>query len=101
MTDDLDTYTTDDQADATAKAERKVQGEIDDLKWLMAHKQGRRVAYKLLGDTGIYRNPYNHSGSITAYNCGAMNVGQQFLARIMEHAPESYTMMCKEQRNDE
>lgn len=101
MTDDLSPFDTDDQADANVKAERKAKREADDLKWLMAHKQGRRVAYKLLADTGIYRNPFNHSGSVTAYNCGSMNVGQQFLARIMEHAPESYTTMCKEQRNDD
>ena len=67
----------------------------------MAHKQGRRVAYRLLADTGVFRNPFNHSGSVTAFNCGQMNVGQQFLARIMEHAPDAYTLMCKEQRNDD
>lgn len=99
--DDLDTLTADDQADADAKAKRKARQVVDDLKWLMAHKQGRRVAYKLLADTGVFRNPFNHSGSVTAFNCGQMNVGQRFLAEIMEHAPESYTTMCKEQRNDD
>lgn len=101
MTDVLDTFDADDQADAQAKAERKAKRDADDLKWLMAHKQGRRVAYKLLADTGVFRNPFNHSGSVTAFNCGQMNVGQQFLARIMEHAPDAYTQMCKEQRNDD
>lgn len=103
MTDPIAHLDADEEAptDTTVKAKRKARIEADDLKWLMAHKQGRRIAYKLLSDAGLFRNPFNHSGSVTAFNCGAMNIGQQFLAQIMEHAPDSYMTMCKEQRNDE
>lgn len=102
MTDPLDTLDADDQAEAEqAKAQRKADRDVKDLQWLMAHKQGRRIAYRLLADTGVFRNPFNHSGSVTAFNCGQMNIGQQFLARLMEHAPDAYTTMCKEQRNDD
>lgn len=102
MTDPLDSLDTDDQAEADqAKAKRKAERDIKDLQWLMAHKQGRRIAFKLLADTGVFRNPFNHSGSVTAFNCGQMNVGQRFTAAVMGHAPEAYLQMLKEAKNDD
>lgn len=81
--------------------ERKVLQDAEDLKWLMAHKQGRRLVDKWLERSGIYRNPFNHSGSVTAFNCGQMNLGQQMLAEIMTHAPDAYLKLLDERkRND-
>lgn len=97
MDDPLDALDADDPTEAdTAKAKRKAQRDIGDLQWLMAHKQGRRIAYKLLADAGVFRNPFNHSGSVTAFNCGQMNIGQQFMAAVTESAPEAYMQMLKE-----
>lgn len=102
MTDPLDALDADDQAATDAvKAQRKAKKREEDLKWLLAHKQGRRIAYQLLAATGLYRNPFNHSGSVTAYNCGSMKVGQQFLAEILAVNPDAYTQMCKEHANDD
>lgn len=81
--------------------ERKRQQEADDLKWLMGHRPGRRLVWRWLSDAGVFRNPFNHSGSVTAFNCGAQNLGQQFLARVMEHTPDAYVVMLKEQKSDD
>lgn len=98
----LDTFDADDQTQAEqARVKRKAQRDVGDLQWLMAHKQGRRIAYKLLADAGVFRNPFNHSGSITAFNCGQMNVGQRFMAAITESSPEAYMQMLKEAKNDD
>lgn len=79
--------------------EQQVQRqEVEDLKWLMAHKQGRRLVWKWLAEAGVFRTPFNHSGSITAFNCGRMNMGQQLLGEIMEHTPDAFNVMLKEQR---
>lgn len=83
---------------------RRLQDEIqrkqetDDLKWLMAHKAGRRVVWQLLADSGVFRNPFNNSGSVTAFNCGQMNLGQQMMARILDHTPDAYIAMLKEHK---
>lgn len=81
--------------------ERKRQQEAEDIKWLMGHRPGRRLVWQWLSDAGVFRNPFNHSGSVTAFNCGAMNVGQKLMASIMEHAPEAYVGMLKEQAKNE
>ncbi len=89
------------ELDAEAKRLRDEQQrnrETEDLKWLMAHKQGRRLAWQWLADSGVFRNPFNHSGSVTAFNCGQMNLGQQLMARIMEHVPDAYVVMLKEHK---
>ena len=49
-----------------------------------------------MADAGVFRNPFNNSGSITAFQCGQMNQGQQILSAVMEHAPEAFTLMQKE-----
>lgn len=99
MNDPTDLHTQEaDEATQRRNADFLAKREVEDLKWLMAHKQGRRLAWGLLSDAGIFRNPFNHSGSITAFNCGQMNLGQQLLAKIMEHAPEAYVVMTKEQK---
>lgn len=102
MDEALDTQPADEQVEAQrAKAERKAKRDIGDLQWLMAHKQGRRIAWKLMAQAGVFRNPFNHSGSLTAFQCGQMNEGQRLLSAVMEHAPDAFVLMQKEAKNDD
>ena len=78
------------------RAELKQRREIEDLKWLLAHRQGRRIAWKLMGDAGVFRSVFNHSGSVMAFNEGQRSQGLKLLMSIMEHAPEAFTLMQKE-----
>jgi len=82
------------------EAQRQRLQELDDYKWLMGHKQGRRLVRQWLADAGVYRNPFNHSGSVTAFNCGQLNAGQRLLAKVMEFAPEAYLVLLKEHANE-
>jgi hypothetical protein len=87
--------------DDAAQAERLEslrKQDTEDLKWLMAHKQGRRIVWSLLSSAGVTRTPWNHSGSVTAFNCGKQQIGLELLARIMEHVPEAYVVMLKEHK---
>lgn len=79
-----------------ARLDRDQRQAIEDLKWQMAHKPGRRLAWRLLADTGVFRNPFNQSGSLMAFRAGEMNVGQRLLADIMTHAPEAFALMMRE-----
>lgn len=83
------------------REEQRARQRKDDLVWLMGTKPGRRIAWRLLEETGVYRNPFNNSGSVMAFNCGQMNVGQQFLAEIMEHAPDAYLNLLKEAKTND
>lgn len=68
----------------------------DDFKWFMSNKRGRRIMYRWLEKTGVYRTSFNHSGSVTAFNEGARNIGLQFLHQIHETCPEHYLTMLTE-----
>jgi hypothetical protein len=84
------------QDEELAESRRK---EIEDIKWLMAHKAGRRLAWRLLERAGVYRTSFNNSGSITAFNEGQRNMGLFLLAELQEISPDNYLAMIKE-RNE-
>jgi hypothetical protein len=87
--------------DAEAQRLRDEQArkqEIEDIKWLMAHRAGRRIVWGQLAEGGLFRNPFNNSGSLTAFNCGELNAAQRLFAKVMEHVPDSYVVMLKEHK---
>ena len=97
MHDPIDTESQEQQAREAAQAsERKQRQAVEDLKWQLAHKPGRRQAWRLLSSTGVFRNPFHQESAISAFNAGQMNVGQKLLADIMTHCPDAFTLMLKE-----
>ena len=70
----------------------------EDLKWLMSDKRGRRIMWRLLSITGVFRNPFTGT-SQTFFNCGEMNIGQRYLADITDNCPERFIEMQQEQKN--
>jgi hypothetical protein len=70
--------------------------EVEDVKWLLAHPQGRRFITRLLEITGVNRTSFNHSGSIMAFNEGRRDVGLFLTAEMLEAAPEGYFKLLKE-----
>lgn len=84
----------------TEAARLKREQEVDDFKWFLAHKQGRRVMWRMLAVTGAFRSPFvpGRDGR-TEFNAGAQNVGLKLLAEIHAHCPEQYHLMVKEQND--
>ena len=72
------------------------QQQVDDVKWLMAHPQGRRIVARIFDKTGIRRTPFNTSGSVMSFNAGAQNVGLWLEAEVLEVSFDGYTRMLKE-----
>ena len=88
----------DDTEDAAQEnAELLRQQEIDDIVWQMSNKRGRRLMCRLLATAGVHHNPWNISDSVTAFNCGRMNVGQVYQAEVLSLCPDKYLLMLKEQ----
>lgn len=75
------------------------QGELDDLKWLMSNRRGRRIVWRLLERTGIFRSSFT-GNSETFFREGMRNVGLMLMAQINEVCPEQYTLMVQEQREN-
>ncbi len=85
------------QADARSKVERQI--EQQDLKWLMKCKQGRRIMWRLLERTGLYRTSFNPNSMTMAFNEGNRNLGLVLMAQLNEACPERYTLMVQEQQD--
>lgn len=79
-----------------ALGREKRRKELEDLKWIMAHAQGRRVVWRLLERAGLYRSSFNHSGSLMSFNEGRRDMGLFVLAEISEAAPEGYLKLLRE-----
>lgn len=78
-----------------AKSERK--RELEDLRWLMGQKPGRRFVWRLLGKAGIFRTSFT-GNSTTFFNEGMRNLGLTVLNDINEDHPDLYQVMVTENR---
>lgn len=79
------------------EAQLAAEQEIEDWKWLLADKRGRRVVFRLLDQAGVFRSSFT-GNSETFFREGQRNVGLMVMARIHEASPEKYTLMMKENR---
>lgn len=84
------------QAEAEERALLAAQIEIDDAKWLMSNKRGRRFMARLLERAGVWRLSFNTNALTMAFNEGTRNEGLRLLAQITTHCPDRYTEMLKE-----
>lgn len=85
------------QRDEADRVKRLI--EIEDFKWVMAHKQGRRFVWRLLEQYGVFRSSFRTDALEMAFLEGQRNDGLRLMADIHEHAPDRYVEMLGEQRN--
>ena len=76
------------------------ENEEADIKWLMGSKRGRRVVWRLMDQSGVFRLSFNTNSMQMAFAEGNRNFGNRMLAMIHEQCPELYSVMVKEQKND-
>ncbi len=89
-----------DTLDADAKASAQRKREIEDFKWLVAHKQGRRILWRLLSMTGVFTSSMT-GNSQTFFNEGRRDIGLQLMAEVNEHSLEAFVQMMKEAKADD
>lgn len=71
--------------------------EIDDFKFVMEDKRGRRFLWRLLAQCGVFRSSYTGNNE-TFFREGQRNIGLAYMALIHEACPEKYSLMLKEQK---
>lgn len=82
------------QQDERSKAARLE--EVDDLKWLMGSKRGRRILWRLMDRSGAHRSSFSTNALSMAFNEGSRNIGL-FLTSIALQAADKYVLMLQEQ----
>ena len=70
-----------------------------DFKWLMGSESGRRIVWRILEESGVFRSSFHPTAMQMAFNEGRRNYGAQVLALVHLHAPELYARMTKENAN--
>ena len=88
------------QADAELRKRLTKDTEEADLKWLMSSKRGRRIIWRLLDRTGVFRLSFNTNAMAMAFAEGNRNEGLRTMAQIHALCPELYHVMVKEQTHD-
>jgi hypothetical protein len=98
-TDPTDLNRQDRDADAEeAEARDTRRKELEDLRWLLGHPQGRRLVLRMLEETGVFRSSFNHSGSLMAFNEGRRNIGLWLTSELMEGSADGYLRVLKEHK---
>lgn len=83
---------------AQAEKARLRAREVEDLKWLAGHPQGRRIAWRLLDLAGVYRTTFNTNAMTMAANEGKRSLGLFLLDELLLASHEVLTRMMQEHR---
>jgi hypothetical protein len=81
---------------ARLRAQVAAQSEIEDIRWLMGSKRGRRVVHRLLENAGVFRISFHTNALQMAFNEGNRNQGNVLLALVTEHCPDKYAELLNE-----
>lgn len=90
-----DIYESEEKTAQNELSRRKRDREDGDLRKILSIPEGRRLIWKILSETGIYRSSFT-GNSETFYNEGRRRIGLFILEEIMKVKPEAYTQMQQE-----
>ena len=77
------------------------ENEEADVKWLMSSKRGRRILWRILEHSGVFRLSFNTNAMQMAFSEGNRNLGNRYLTLIHAMCPEQYPAMVKENTDDD
>jgi hypothetical protein len=69
--------------------------EVEDNKWLASDKRGRRILWRLLEKTGVFRDPFTGEALTTANQCGKKAIGLDYLNQL-QFMPGRFEQMIAE-----
>lgn len=85
-----------DNHDKKERDKLATENEGVDLRWLMSNKRGRRIVWRLLDQSGVFRLSFSTNAMQMAFAEGNRNFGNRTLAMIHALCPDQYAIMAKE-----
>jgi hypothetical protein len=85
--------------DAKTRQRLAATTEVEDIRWLMGSKRGRRIVHRLLTSAGVFRISFHTNALQMAFNEGNRNQGNALLALITENCPERYADLLNEAKD--
>lgn len=86
------------QHQARERAEKLAEMDGADWQWLMAQKRGRRLVWRLLELTGLYRTSFT-GNSETFFREGKRHVGLEIISKLTTYASDDYAKMFAESKD--
>lgn len=75
--------------------------EKEDITWLMSSKQGRRIVWRTLERSGVFRLSFNaDSAAMTSFNEGRKNEGLRLFTQINAYCYNHYAAMVRENTDE-
>lgn len=97
---DIDPLDIDEQEAAETRREEATRLqrsiEVDDLKWLMGDKRGRRFVARLLNKAGVLAVDFTPDAMVVAFREGRRSLGVELMQETTEHTLDDYNRMTKE-----
>jgi hypothetical protein len=78
------------------KAKLSTETELDDIKWLMKTKRGRRIVWRQMTQAGVFQISFSTNAMQMAFNEGNRNSGNRLLTLVNLAAPDLYMTMVTE-----
>lgn len=78
------------------EVKREREKELNDIKKVLSFVEGRRLIWRILSKTGIYRLSFAESERLTDFNEGKRSLGLFLLDEVMEAKPTAFSQMQKE-----
>lgn len=89
-----------DEARSTAKEQSRFDAavELDDIRWLMSSKRGRRFMWRLLGDAGLYQQSFDGNTNWSIFKEGKRSIALRLMASVhlIEDGAALYAAMANE-----
>lgn len=72
--------------------------ELEDIRWLMSGKRGRRIVWRLLGDARLYQQSYDGNANWSIFYEGKRSIALKLMALIhsIDDGLELYARMANE-----
>lgn len=88
------------QSQQALRAQLTKDTEEADFKWLMGSKRGRRIVWRQLDQSGVFKLSFNTNAMAMAFAEGNRNFGNRTLSLVHSTCPELYPVMVRENAND-
>lgn len=82
-----------------AREQKRLEAEqLDDIRWLMSSRRGRRIMWRILSHCGTFARTLDTNALLMASNEGKRSVGSSLFGLVMQACPEQYVAMTEEMK---
>ena len=89
MQDEEENYLTEEQ-------ELEIENEDADLRWFLSSERGRKIMWRALEETGLFRSVFDENHPVMSFREGKRNLGLKLLSTINRANSDLFLSMLEE-----